>query len=219
MHARRRPIPPTARRGVTLLEVLLATVLMAGIAGAVSSVMFQITSSEERHRRARAGHELANRLILQFLDDEKQLPDDTLAYNDGNYLFRWELEIIPANIVVPAGAVLDTRVPPPGSPAQGGNRFASEMEMIVARVWLGVPDGVGGAARGDRLAELRRLRNPLNIGRNSDAAARIDVNQISQALLGRATGASLERRRASGSGTSAPGNRARRADDTDGERP
>ncbi|MBA4027568.1 MAG: hypothetical protein C0475_00205 [Planctomyces sp.] len=219
--AQRQSLRPNARRGVTLLEVLLATVMMAGIAGAVSSVMFQITRSEERQRRARAGHELANRLILQFLDDESQLPDDSLPYNDGNYLFRWELEVIPAKIEPPPRAVLQPRATAPAAPggaAQRSTRLTTEMELIVARVWLGVPDGVGGAARGDRLAELRRLRNPIDITRNIDSASRLDPSQLTQSLLGRLSGGAQERRRATGSGSSAPGNRVRRPSE-DEDRP
>ena len=100
----KQPLSPSrlraARRGITLLEVLLAVMLMsltvASVMGAISSIALMETNA--RHRLE--AYEIANRIMLQYLDDEQGLPSKTLPITYGDHKFFWELDKTPARMVI-----------------------------------------------------------------------------------------------------------------------
>ena len=89
-----------SRRAITLLEVLLAVLLMtltvASVMGAISSIAMMETNA--RHRLE--AYEIANRIMLQYLDDEQGLPAKSLPITYGDHKFFWEIDKTPARMVI-----------------------------------------------------------------------------------------------------------------------
>lgn len=157
-----------SRRGFTFLEVVLAAALIALVASGIASVFGFVISTTVRERHRLAAYEVANRLVIAYLDDPTKLPDPNkpLEYGpaEAPLRWRWQLRQEPVGIeeIVPAGE----------SAAQGGvglDRFL----RVVVRVWLS--EESGGAASPDGsvpVAELSRLVDPVAL-RNPDAVARL----------------------------------------------
>ncbi len=176
---RRDPTPPSRggprsarRRGSVLLEVLLASFLLAMIAMTITSVQSFIHRSNTMHQRRIGAYEVANRLMLQYLDDEETFKGLNRYYDDGRFFYTWEIEELPIEIDAPSDSVMDP-------PREGGGRSAADtLRLLVIRVNEGRPDGAGGAISGEQLAELRRVHSPLALlSRNPDSAAWILSDQ------------------------------------------
>ncbi len=164
------------RRGVSILEAVLSTMLLAMVAVSVAAAVTHVQKSAELGKQRVAAHEVANRLVLQWLDDEKELPP-TNVYDDGTYLFCWELTTLPLSIDVPDDSAVKA---PTDGPAA---RLLNSQKLIVVHVYEGLPDGVGGAVPGVELAELRRTHNPqARMTGNPDTLIRIskDAGRTSQ---------------------------------------
>jgi len=164
-------------RGVSILEAVLSTVLLAMVAVSVASAVTHVQKSAELGKQRVAAHEVANRLVLQWLDDDSSLPQRDLPYDDGTYLFRWELTTLPLTIDVPEDSAVKA---PTDGPAAS---LLKAQRLIVVHVYEGIPDGIGGAVRGVELAELRRTHNPqARMTGNPDSLGRLakDAGRTSQ---------------------------------------
>jgi Tfp pilus assembly protein PilV len=89
---RRAPSPVAgARRGFSLLEAVLAMVLLgaavSAVVGAMSSVQRMTHNDQERLNAS----EVAHQLILQYLHDPKQMPDPDLPIEQGKGRYRYLL--------------------------------------------------------------------------------------------------------------------------------
>lgn len=75
-------------RGLSFLEVVLATAMLAAMAASVlGSISFlQSVIGREKHRLA--GTEVAHRVITQYLEDPDLLPDEKLPIQQGDTLYR-----------------------------------------------------------------------------------------------------------------------------------
>lgn len=174
---------------MTVLEAVLATVILGMVATALSATIAVAMNSAEVSKQRLHAMEVANRVALQWLDDETSVPSEDLAYNDGTYNFRWELYTEPLAIEDPINSA---RTAPVDGPAA---QLLKAQELIVARVYEGVPDGIGGFRHGMLLAELRRVHNPLSVltGRNPDALSRLSKDRtrtagISRRIMGYSSG-------------------------------
>ncbi len=182
------PRPPTRRlplavrrRGSVLLEVLLASFLLAMIAMTITSVQSFVHRSNTVHQQRLGAYEVANRLMLQYLDDQDAFKGLNRYYDDGRFFYTWELEELPLKIDAPADSVMD-------APREGSGRNAADtLRLLIIRVNEGRPDGAGGAIAGEQLAELRRVHSPLALmTRNPDSAAWMLSDQArSMALMQR----------------------------------
>ncbi len=162
------------RRGVTILEAVLSTVILGMTAVAVASAVGYVQRSAERGKLRQHAFETANRIMLQWLDDETAMPRQDLGYFDGTYWFHWDIQVTPLVVEVPGDSVL---VAP--SEGQAVNLFNAQ-KLVTVRVFNGVPNGIGGVARGDdELALLSRTHNPIVklAGRNPDAGIRAAGNR------------------------------------------
>src|SRR3954449_2886793 len=86
---------PTMRRGMTFLEIVVATAMMGVVSAAIFGVFGFITGEQWREQRRLDATEVANRLILQYLDNPTGLPDPhkTLDYGgsaDAPNKYRWQ---------------------------------------------------------------------------------------------------------------------------------
>ncbi len=158
-----------------MIEVVLAGVLLSMIAASVFSAVSQTIGADARRRQRLAAHELASRLLLQYLDSPKGLPAEGQPYADGVYTFRWQLTSEPATVrndKEKISAVFDTTC------------------LLRVRVFDGVAKG-GAGQEGPQLAEIVRFYSPfLMLSRGVDAKNRALTDpDILGRMLGTARGA------------------------------
>ena len=158
----RRPGPATpARRGSTLLEVVLAAVLLAGVALAIFSTLGFLQRSEDRRERTAAAYEVASRLLLQYLDDKSQMPSESEPIADGGGRYRFRFTVRPEPVTIESAASTD------------GGQMLNQTTLVRATVYRGVDAGPAGIQPGEQLAQLTRLYNPmLLLLRSEDARNR-----------------------------------------------
>jgi hypothetical protein len=159
---------------------VLSTVILGMTAVAVASAVGYVQRSAERGKLRQHAYETANRIMLQWLDDETAMPRQDVGYFDGTYWFHWDVQVTPLVVEVPGDSVL---VAP--SEGQAVNLFNAQ-KLVTVRVYNGVPNGIGGVARGDdELALLSRTHNPIVklAGRNPDAGIRAAGNRDRTAAI------------------------------------
>ncbi len=143
-----------SRRGATLLEVLLAASLLAAVAMVVASVLSQINLAAQNRALRLHAFEVANRVLLQYVDDPKVLkPTD--VYDDGTYLFRWDIDERPVTLEEPINSA--TQKPE----RQQAQATLDQSIVIDVRVYEALPDGLGGHLYGREIARLTRPYNAL----------------------------------------------------------
>jgi len=140
---------------VTFVEAILAVVLLSMVASSLAGAVSFMTRSQTRLDQRLGASELANRLILQYMDDRESLPDRSLPIEYDIDRYRWTLEEAPVKFV------FDNRQSDaPGGP--GGGVSLDRIKLITIRVWLG--DDSGGSRSFTRdvpYAEITRLIDPL----------------------------------------------------------
>lgn len=158
MNARRanifRQAPATARRsarcapGLSLLEVVLSVVMLTGVATSIMSAIAYVERSDARDKRRLAAHEIANRLVLQWLDDSKAMPEPHLpiAYGD-RYQFFFELSVTPVVME------LNQRQNNSEAALQGLDRY----RLVAVRVFDSDESDPRRPTPGDELALLWRI--------------------------------------------------------------
>lgn len=153
-HARHRR-RYASRRGVTFLEAVLASVLLALVASTLASGVSFMTNAQRRMDQKLGAAELANRLILQYIDDRESLPNKTLPIEYDIDRYRWTLEEAPVEFVFDnmqdstAGGV-------------GGGASLSRIKLITVRVWLSAESGGSRSFTSDVPAiTITRLIDPL----------------------------------------------------------
>lgn len=83
--------PRTTRRGMTLLEVVAATALLAGLASIILGSISYMEAAAARERHRLQGMEVAHRLIAQYMDNPSALPDDSLPIQQAESYYRWSM--------------------------------------------------------------------------------------------------------------------------------
>ncbi|GAB5497132.1 MAG: hypothetical protein Phyf2KO_22120 [Phycisphaerales bacterium] len=168
------------RRGFSFLEAVLAAALLAVVAASIFSVLSYAMNSDRTDEARLGAAEIANRVIISYLDDSTsvdKLPD-TIDY--GIYTFRWDLDEDKIRIEEPNRRNRVT------AGRQGAVPTAlTNLQEVRVTVWLdeGRPETrAPGASPGVRLT---RLVNPLGFGsRGDDSMQRLmqDAGRISDLL-------------------------------------
>lgn len=162
---RPRAAGPSGCRGMTLLEVVLAIATVALLASTVLGAVTYMHQVEIRQTHQLATAELANRMMLQYLDDKSAMPSPITPLEYGAHRYRWSLSESPVGFE--AIEVQDN------TPAQSGrtprNAIPPERryKLVTVRVWLSeesggslqATEGVVQAQIG-RLIDLLAFRNP-----------------------------------------------------------
>ncbi len=164
--------PARAARGMSLLEVVFAVVLLALVASAVTGAISFVGGSEVRAQKRLGAYELANRLILQHLDDPNQLPDRTRPIEYDRFRYRWELDISQVRMRTPSLATQRE------VNAQANDRF----EQVTVAVFA-VQEGVLFEPPAEQLAVLTRVYDPF-APRNPDAVERMDADALIEKIQG-----------------------------------
>jgi hypothetical protein len=143
------------RRGVTFLEATLASVLLAMVASTLAGSVSFMTRSQTRMDQRIGAAELANRLILQYIDDRESLPDKALPIEYDVDLYRWTLEEAPVEFV------FDVQVND-GTGGVGNGASLQRIKLITVRVWLSADSG-GSLAYNSEVPScaITRLIDPL----------------------------------------------------------
>lgn len=154
----------SARRapGLSLLEVVLAVVMLTGVATSIMSAISYIERADARDKRRLAAYEIGNRLILQWLDDNKQMPEPHLPILYGDrYQFFFELSVTQVRME------LNEEQSRSETTLQGLDRY----RLVAVRVFDSDESDPRNPVPGEELALLWRVYDPA-FNRNPDAMTR-----------------------------------------------
>ncbi len=145
-----------SRRGTTLVEAVLATVLLGMVAATLASAVSFMSASQRRIQQRLGAAELANRLMLQYIDDQDAMPSKSLPIEYDTDLYRWAMDVDPVEF---------TMAEPPAEidpNSVGSGVHFDRIRLVSIRVWLSEDSG---GARGFSTslpnAQLTRLIDPL----------------------------------------------------------
>ncbi|RMH14272.1 MAG: hypothetical protein D6695_01665 [Planctomycetota bacterium] len=153
-------------RGVTMLETVLAAVLVAMIATTLVSGLAFMHADHQRQQSKLGAAEVANRIMLQYLDDKNALPSDALAIAYGahgelRYYWKLDKDRVDMQMIRPRAQSDATRT---------SGISADRLELITVRVWRertpNVNPALSGVPEDFRLARIFdpvALRNPDSI--------------------------------------------------------
>lgn len=149
-----------SRRGLTLLEILLAVVMLVLVTTSITAAINALVTMEANSRKRVAGCELANRILLTYLDDDKNLPSPAMPLDYGKDRYFYKIADWSARMTI------NTRQEGAGQGLQGLNRYK------VVRVTIFESDESGEyPLAGDELAHIERVVDPAN-ARNPDTMRR-----------------------------------------------
>src|SRR6188474_231252 len=90
-------------RGMTFLEVVAAMALLGVVSASLFGVVGFVTGGQLRQNQQLAAAEVANRLLLQYLDEPTKMPGTNVKMEYGPpgkaALFRWEYSEQPVAFV------------------------------------------------------------------------------------------------------------------------
>ncbi|MBY0312947.1 MAG: hypothetical protein K2W85_12825 [Phycisphaerales bacterium] len=151
---------------MTLLEVVLAVLMISLVALVVTSAVNSIMGMEANGRKRLAAYEVANRLMLTYLDDPENLPSESNPIEYGSYRFLYEVELTPSRLVI------NRTQEATGASLQKLDRF----RMIGITVYDALESDVALAAEGEPLAALSRAIDPFT-PRNPDSIESLGRDQ------------------------------------------
>ena len=123
------------RRGLTFLEAILAMVLLSMVAVTLSTTVSTMSKSQRRMDQKLGAAELANRLILQYIDERDSLPNKALPIEYDRDLFRWTL------VEAPVKFEFDQQIVEASNDSVGSGVSLNRIKLITIRVWLGADSG------------------------------------------------------------------------------
>lgn len=139
--------------GLTLLEVVLAVVILGLVAAAISGAISTVEAMNARSRQMVAAYELAHRLVLTWLDDQKRMPAQTLPLDYGPYTFMWDMQEDNVRMVINEAQKANS-----GSSPQALSRF----KLVSITVYMAEGDP-RQPYKGPELATLNRLYDPAAV--------------------------------------------------------
>lgn len=167
------------RRGVTMIEVVLAVALLSSVAAIVATAYDGVTRLNDRQKHRIYAAEVAHRLILNYLLDPKSLPDagERIPYGEDN-LYRHELD--EEILIEEEGGEdnVDLRRSVPEAQLDDDARLGAGLKMITVRIYH--LEDRGFADVQEPLASVTRIYSPIDASRDED----ILLRQVEQ-LLGR----------------------------------
>lgn len=138
---------------MSLLETVLSVVLVGIAAATMLSVVGFVRGTSGIESQRLACTELANRLILMYLDSEQSMPTSGTPIAYGGRLYRWKLERRPVRIVETA---------PRETRGRASGVSLNRIRQVTVTVWLG--EDSGGSSSPDApvpQVTMSRLFDPL----------------------------------------------------------
>jgi hypothetical protein len=154
---------------MSMLEVVAAVAILALVTATVTVAINFMVSANNRERRRLAALEMANRLVLMYLDleDKAKMPSQSLPleYADERFMY---------SVRETAVTLEENRRARERTASQRGGVTRDRIRQVTVRVWLHQDSqGREYPQATAPSATLSRLFDPLHIGRNPDAAARL----------------------------------------------
>lgn len=176
-------------RGMTLLEVVFATVILALTVSTLATGVNAIANQQNRSRQLLNCAELGNRLIIQYLDDSKSLPNEDLTIPYGDEFYRYRKSVTKVE------CVLDGTVERNLEAYQSRQAGASpdRLKKFVVTVWLS--ERSGGSRFPDMGAPqqtLVRVVDPFAFNRRAPDSVRYMIQNDPASLIEQITGADVE---------------------------
>jgi type II secretory pathway pseudopilin PulG len=139
-----------------MLEVVFAMALLGLVVMATMGAISFVHGSQVREQRTLAAAELANRLILMYIDDPNSPwnEGDTITWSSGD-IYRWDL--------IRSDVRIESATKPPADVNQSPGFGLDRIHLIRARVWL--DEESGGTRDFDTTtpnAEIARLMDPIS---------------------------------------------------------
>ncbi len=181
--------PNLTRRGLTFIEVVCAVALLAIVAATVFGAFNSVMSAQQRQQHRLNAMEVANRLILQYLDDRETMPREGLPVTYAGMFYRWDMKEVPVHLEPARPDVAEER-------SAAVPLSVDRMQAIAVRVWLGEDSGGSHEYTAEVPAvALTRLMDPI-AQRNPDTMnflitnpAKRDELLRNMSRIGRNTGA------------------------------
>lgn len=148
------------RSGLTFLEMVFASALLALVAAGAFSTIGFVGNMHKREQQVLGAAELANSIIIQYLDDKTGLPSQVAPVDYGPWQYRYTIR--------------EDRVgfqPARSSESSTGSRTLSidRIKQVTVRVWL-TEEREGGESDAQAMPsfEITRVLDPLAL-RNPDS--------------------------------------------------
>lgn len=158
------------RRGLTLIETVLAATLLGLVAAGVFGAISSMVAGQERFQERLAAAELCNRLIIQYLDDKESMPNSgtSLAYADRRYRWSYKEEAVRIKLPERRASQGTGGAAPPTT--QQRQQMLDGLKLVSVRVWLAEESGGSSDASGATPQfAMTRLISTVNFGRNPDS--------------------------------------------------
>lgn len=97
----RRVQPGANRRGMTFLEVVLASALLGIVAFGIFGALNYLVLQQKRAEQIAGAAEVANRVVVMYLDNPKAMPPGGRPIAYGRNLYRWTYEASPIDVYDP----------------------------------------------------------------------------------------------------------------------
>lgn len=155
-------------RGFSFLEAVAAAAVLGLVAAMILSSVNNLIAGQKRSQQRLACAEIANRIILQYLDDKKSLPAGGAPIPYAGSEYRWSMRESSVAIVPARPEIAAER-------AGTSSLSIDRLSHISVRVWLSEASG-GSAAYDEAVphAAMSRLMDPIaRAGRNPDSAAHL----------------------------------------------
>lgn len=178
-----------AARGITLLEVVFATIILGLTVATMASAVNAIAGQQNRSRHLLASAELANRLIIQYLDDDASLPSEALTIPYGDSEYRWRKS------VTSVGSTLDEAIQlaVEEAPSRQGSQSPDRLKKIAVTVWLSEKSGGSMLPNaGAPQTTLVRVVDPWAFARRPPDSMNNLLEQGTGRLLNRMLGTDVE---------------------------
>lgn len=160
---------------MTFIEVTLAVALLAIISSTVFGAFSYLVGRQRLEQQKLGSAEVANRLMLQYLDDPDSMPEAGLPVEHGPDRYRWDqiqtpVKIKPAEPANPRAAA--------ASPAaRSSSALLENTRQVTIRAWLSEESG-GSPAHDLSVPNvtITRIVYPTIGGRNPDSMQHILKN-------------------------------------------
>lgn len=155
-----------ARPGLTLIEVVAATALLTGLATIVLGAVSFMEAASARERHQLQAMEVAHRIVAQYIDNPKLLPDESLPIQQGESYYRYAIQEDVLMQEQEAGSKIRRATSKQKSNLSIEEALPQMLNRIIIRVFVDEPENpVLNASR--PVAELTRIFDPIQ-GRPED---------------------------------------------------
>ena len=156
--------------GLTLLEVVVATAMLAILSSAVLGAMSFMETYSARTRHRLDAMEVGHRLITQYIDNQDLMPPQHLPIQQGDRLYRWTLrEEILVRDEDDTG--LRRRVGKNAADLSAMDQIPEMLNRLTVSVYLDDPEDP--RAQAEPAAQLVRIYSPIFSGDPDEVLKRI----------------------------------------------